>query len=57
MRAAGGLMYLTGASLMVFNMWMTIIGRQRVEAPMGETIHDADRDHPIAQQPTLAPAE
>jgi cytochrome c oxidase cbb3-type subunit 1 len=57
MRAFGGLLYLSGAVVMVYNIWMTIAGRQRVEAAMGETIHDAEKDRPIVQQPALAPAE
>jgi cytochrome c oxidase cbb3-type subunit I len=57
MRVLGGLLYLSGACVLVFNMWMTIIGRQRDEAPMGETVHDSAKDRPIVSQPTLAPAE
>ena len=57
MRAVGGLLYLSGAIVMVYNVWMTIAGRQRTETAMGETIHDADKDHPIVAAPTIAPAE
>jgi cytochrome c oxidase cbb3-type subunit 1 len=46
-RATGGLLYLTGAFFMVWNVWMTIAGKQRVETPMGETRHDAARDVPL----------
>ena len=46
-RAIGGLLYLTGAFFMVWNVWMTIAGKQRVETPMGETKHDAARDVPL----------
>ena len=46
-RAIGGLLYLTGAFFMVWNVWMTIAGKQRVETPMGETKHDAARDIPL----------
>jgi cytochrome c oxidase cbb3-type subunit I len=46
-RATGGLLYLIGAFFMVWNVWMTIAGKQRVETPMGETRHDAARDVPL----------
>ena len=35
MRVFGGLLYLAGSLLMVVNIWMTIKGRIREEAPMG----------------------
>ncbi|MBK9588657.1 MAG: cytochrome-c oxidase, cbb3-type subunit I [Sphingomonadales bacterium] len=47
-RAAGGLMYLSGALIMVFNVWMTIAGKQRQEKPMTETPYDASADRPLA---------
>ena len=34
-RGLGGVMYLTGALIMAWNMWMTIRGGQRVTAPVG----------------------
>ncbi len=46
-RATGGLLYLIGAFFMVWNVWMTIAGKQRTETPMGETRHDAARDVPL----------
>jgi len=46
-RAIGGLLYLTGAFFMVWNVWMTIAGKLRDETPMGETRHDAARDVPL----------
>ena len=46
-RAAGGLMYLSGALIMVFNVWMTIAGKQRQEKPMTETPYDASVDRPL----------
>ncbi|MDX2208879.1 MAG: cytochrome-c oxidase, cbb3-type subunit I [Sphingopyxis sp.] len=55
-RAFGGLLYLSGAIVMVVNVWLTIAGRLRDEAPMGETRHDASRDHPLPA-PALAAAE
>jgi cytochrome c oxidase cbb3-type subunit 1 len=34
-RAAGGALYLAGALVMAFNIWMTIAGKQRSERPYG----------------------
>ncbi len=45
LRALGGLLYLAGALVMVFNIYMTIKGRIRDEAPL------------VTQHPTPAPAE
>jgi cytochrome c oxidase cbb3-type subunit 1 len=45
MRVIGGAMYLAGAVLMAFNITMTILGRQREEAPVG------------AATPALQPAQ
>jgi cytochrome c oxidase cbb3-type subunit 1 len=50
-RAAGGLLYLAGAVIMVVNIWMTIAGRLRSERPMTETPHDAAKDRPIVAVP------
>ncbi len=49
MRAFGGLLYLSGAVIMSYNMWMTVAGHLREEAPMGDTPHDEAADRPIAQ--------
>ena len=54
MRAFGGVLYLSGAILMAYNIWMTIAGRLREEAPMGDTPHDASADRPIVPQPVAA---
>ncbi|MCJ8159754.1 cytochrome-c oxidase, cbb3-type subunit I [Sphingomonas sp. LaA6.9] len=57
-RAAGGVLYLAGALVMVWNVWMTIAGRLREEKPMTDAAFDPDKDRPIA--PTAAapvPAE
>ncbi len=51
MRAAGGALYLTGALIMVFNIWMTIAGKLRDEAPMGETHYDEEADRPLQPEP------
>ena len=45
MRAFGGLLYLIGALVMVYNIWMTIRGHVREETPVGGSL------------PTLKPAE
>lgn len=55
LRAVGGLMYLTGAIIMAYNIWMTIAGKLRVEAPMGDTAHDEAADRPLP--PQAQPAE
>ncbi len=58
LRAVGGLMYLSGALIMAFNIWMTIAGRLREEAPMGETAHDETADRPLpVPAPALAAAQ
>ena len=48
-RAAGGLLYLAGAAVLVYNVWMTIAGKQRDEKPMTETPHDPEADKPLVQ--------
>ena len=50
-RAAGGAFYLTGALIMVFNVWRTIAGHQRQENPMTETPYDAEADRPFIAVP------
>ena len=55
-RAIGGGLYLAGAIIMVVNIWMTIAGKQRREAPLTETPIDAERDRPIVAVPAV-PAE
>jgi len=57
LRMGGGLMYLTGALIMVFNIAMTIAGRTRDEAPMGETRHDDAADRPLPVPAYAEPAE
>ncbi|WP_265569440.1 cytochrome-c oxidase, cbb3-type subunit I [Sphingomicrobium nitratireducens] len=49
MRLAGGLIYFSGALVMVFNIWMTIKGRLRDEAPMTDAPYDAAADRPLPQ--------
>jgi len=58
MRALGGLMYLSGASIMVWNMAMTLAGRLRDEAPMSGPAYDPDADRPLPDSGRSAvPAE
>ncbi len=52
MRAFGGLLYLAGAVVLVINVWQTIAGKLREEAPMNDASYDADADRPL-----VAPAE
>ena len=46
-RATGGLLYLAGALVMVWNVWMTIAGKQRDEAPMRDAPYDPAADRPL----------
>jgi cytochrome c oxidase cbb3-type subunit 1 len=50
-RAAGGVLYLAGAVVMVVNIWMTIAGKQRAERPMTETPYDPASDRPLVAVP------
>jgi cytochrome c oxidase cbb3-type subunit 1 len=57
LRALGGLMYLTGASIMAYNIARTIMGSPlRQEAPMTETPYDAAKDVPLAGKPAAVAA-
>src|SRR3546814_8326127 len=47
LRAFGGLLYLLGAVLMVINVWQTIAGRLRDEAPMHSAAYDPNADRPL----------
>ena len=55
-RAAGGGLYLAGAVVMVYNVWLTIAGKTRTEKPMTDTPHDPEKDRPIVTSQTV-PAE
>ena len=57
MRALGGGLYLAGAVIMVYNIWMTIAGHQRDEAAMSDAEYDEAADRPIVQNPQTLPAE
>jgi len=50
-RAGGGLLYLFGACLMAWNVFMTIRGKLRDEAPLTDAAYDATADLPM---PALA---
>tara|TARA_R110000782_G_scaffold167129_3_gene259091 strand:- start:10017 stop:11675 length:1659 start_codon:yes stop_codon:yes gene_type:complete len=50
-RAAGGVLYLGGALLMAYNVWMTIAGHLRAEKPMTETPYDETADRPLVAVP------
>jgi cytochrome c oxidase cbb3-type subunit 1 len=60
LRAFGGLLYLSGATVMTINITRTILGHKlRDEKPMTETPYDAARDVPVrpaAAAPALAHA-
>jgi len=57
-RAVGGALYLAGFLIMVFNIWMTLKGRQRDEKPMSDARFDpaADRPLPATAKPARQPA-
>ena len=48
LRAFGGLLYLAGAVVMTVNVWRTILGHQRSEAPMRDAAYDPEKDRPLA---------
>ena len=57
-RALGGVMYLSGAIIMGYNVGMTISGKLREEKPMGAMpAYDPDKDRPIAGSASPEPAE
>ncbi|MDE2303624.1 MAG: cytochrome-c oxidase, cbb3-type subunit I, partial [Sphingomonadales bacterium] len=47
LRCFGGLLYLGGACIMTANIWLTILGRQRVEAPLHAPAFDPAADRPL----------
>ncbi|WP_066553657.1 cytochrome-c oxidase, cbb3-type subunit I [Croceicoccus bisphenolivorans] len=47
LRAFGGILYLTGAVIMVVNVWATIAGKLRTEKPMNDAAYDAEADRPL----------
>ncbi|MXP15653.1 cytochrome-c oxidase, cbb3-type subunit I [Altererythrobacter confluentis] len=58
MRAFGGFLYLTGFVIMLVNVWKTITGCIRIEAPMSDAAFDPEKDRPITSgRPAAIPAE
>jgi cytochrome c oxidase cbb3-type subunit 1 len=53
-RVLGGLLYFTGALFMVWNVWMTIAGKVRAEAPLSTAPFNPALDRPA---PRAAAAE
>ncbi|WP_213982332.1 cytochrome-c oxidase, cbb3-type subunit I [Sphingomonas sp. dw_22] len=51
-RTVGGLLYFAGAIFMAWNIWMTIRGKLRDEAPLTTAPYDPAKDHPL--QPAAA---
>ncbi len=47
LRVVGGLLYLTGAVFMTINVWRTILGHLREEAPLHSAHYDPAVDHPL----------
>ena len=54
LRAFGGLLYLAGAVVMTINVWRTILGHLRDEAPMSDAAYDPEMDRPILAAPAAA---
>ena len=58
LRAFGGFLYLSGALIMAYNVWMTLAGKLRDEAPLRDAAYDPVLDRPLpAHQPSAVPAE
>jgi cytochrome c oxidase cbb3-type subunit 1 len=47
LRAFGGLLYLAGATIMTANVWLTIVGKLRDEAPLRDAAFDPAKDRPL----------
>jgi cytochrome c oxidase cbb3-type subunit 1 len=57
-RAFGGTLYLLGVILMVANVWLTIAGKLRNEAPMTDAAYNPATDRPLTPAAGVAtPAE
>jgi cytochrome c oxidase cbb3-type subunit I len=48
LRAFGGLLYLGGAAVMTANVWLTIAGKLRDEAPLRQAAFDPTSDRPLS---------
>jgi cytochrome c oxidase cbb3-type subunit 1 len=56
--AFGGLLYLTGACFMTYNIWRTIaVGDLRDEKPLHNIDQNRDNDRPLNGQHVAVPAE
>lgn len=55
LRAFGGLLYLSGFVIMIYNVWQTLAGKLRDEKPMTDAAYDEEADRPIP--PAAVPAE
>jgi cytochrome c oxidase cbb3-type subunit 1 len=56
LRCVGGALYLAGGVVMTVNIWRTILGQLREEAPLYSAHYDPAVDHPLQSQ-LNAPAE
>ena len=50
-RAFGGILYLSGALIMAYNVWMTVAGKLRQELPMRQAEYNPDADRPLVATP------
>jgi len=53
-RAAGGLLYLSGFLIMIWNVAQTIRGQQRSEAPMTDAAFNPAKDRPLPRPAAVA---
>jgi len=53
-RMVGGLFYLAGSLVMAWNVYKTIKGDLREEAPMSDAAYDPEADRPIVRAPAAA---
>ena len=51
LRAFGGVLYLTGALIMAYNVWQTILGTLRQEEQMGQAAYNPEADRPLPRVP------
>jgi cytochrome c oxidase cbb3-type subunit 1 len=54
-RWIGGLLYLAGGIVMVWNVWNTIAGRLREEAPLTDAPFDPEKDRPLPVKQPVQP--
>ncbi|NCU11442.1 MAG: cytochrome-c oxidase, cbb3-type subunit I [Sphingomonadaceae bacterium] len=50
-RAFGGILYLSGALIMAYNVWMTVAGKLRQEEPLRQAEYNPDADRPLVATP------